>query len=78
MKDALKRIITPEYRVVLEMKEHGTIYIERRTLWGDWQELKWLRDRMEFDTCNHAYAYIDNLHEIRKYNVHLLAKWETE
>lgn len=75
--NALKRIINPAYRVVVDM-EHGAIFIQRQNFWGKWKYLEDALGNMEFSFVHHAFSYIDVMNERRNYSVSLLIRFKGE
>lgn len=75
--NALKRIINPVYRVVVDM-EHGAIFIQRQNFLGKWKYLEDALGNMEFSFVHHAFTYIDVMNEHRNYSVSLLIRFKGE
>lgn len=76
--DALKRIIRPRYRVVVDMEGNGAVYIQRQGFWGKWHYVSDVFGAIEFEFTRHAFAFIETLHERRKYDVSMLVTFEGE
>lgn len=76
--NALKRIIKPVYRVVLDMERGGAIFIQRKNFWGKWKYLEDALGNMEFSFVHHAFSYIDVMNEHRNYSVSLLIRFKGE
>lgn len=74
----LNRVIVPKYRIVIEMKEHGVIRIQRQGLLGGWRYLEDSMGMIEYTHPHHAFVHVDNMHKRREYEVSILALWGNE
>lgn len=73
--DALKRIIKPVYRVVLDMRS-GYVYIQRKNLFGRWHYVKDSLGAIELTSVNAAFAVVHHFHDVRNYEVILFIDFE--
>lgn len=73
--DALKRIVKPEYRVIMEMPGGG-IFVQRKGFFGRWRYVEDSLGAVEFCKVVHAFAFVDTLHDVRSYDIHLVINFE--
>lgn len=73
--DALKRIIKPVYRVVLDMRT-GYVYIQRKGIMGRWHYVEDGLGAIELTSVNAAFAVVHHFHEVRSYEVSLFVDFE--
>ena len=79
VRNALKRLFKPEYRVVIEMSENGAVYVQRKNLFGrKWHYISDMFGAVEFESVSGACCYIDVKHEYREYDLHILIRFEDE
>ena len=74
---ALRRIYRPQYRVTLELPS-GEIHLQRQGFFGRWHYVTDSLGAVEFCKVVHAFAFADTLHDVRKYDIHLLITFEEE
>lgn len=73
--DALKRIIKPVYRVVLDMQS-GYVYIQRQNIFGRWRYVQDGLGAIELTSVAAAFAVIHHFHEVRSYDVSLYVDFD--
>lgn len=79
VRNALKRLIKPVYRVVVEMSEGGAVYVQRKNMFGKgWHYISDVFGAIEFESVVSAWAYIDVTHEYREYECSLLFRFDWE
>lgn len=76
--NALKRLIKPRYRVVVEMSNSGAVYLQRKNVFGKWVYVCDVFGAIEFEFVRHAFAYIEALHVRRIPEVSMLVTFEGE
>lgn len=76
--NALKRIKSPRYRVVVEMSNNGAVFMQRQNFWGKWVYVCDVFGAIEFEFARHAFAYIEALHVRRKPEISMLVTFEGE